>query len=94
MGFVVQAEILLRRVGQKIQESSTRLMFRVHLLGFLPGQYTLSQEMEETRAWFITRLLVNATRTGLPGVWTDEARAVAFQQIVGLARELKTGYHI
>jgi len=65
-----------------------------HLLGFLPGQYELSPEMEETRTWFLNRLLDNATKTGLPGVWTEEARAVAFQQIVALAQELKTGYHI
>jgi hypothetical protein len=64
------------------------------LLGFLPGQYNLSPEMEETREWFLGRLVANTLHTNLPGVWTDEARMPAYSEVLSLADALKLRYHI
>ncbi len=59
------------------------------LLGFLPGQYELSPEMEETRKWFVYRLQANALNTNLSGVWDDKARTPAYNEVIALAKELE-----
>jgi len=64
------------------------------ILGFLPGQYQLTQEMDETRHWFLTRLLANTLCTHLPGVWTDDARRPAYSEVLSLADALNVRYHI
>lgn len=58
------------------------------VLGFLPGQKKLSLEMQETRAWFVRRLLENTMNTGLPGVWEDVPLSHAYREIKGLAEDL------
>jgi hypothetical protein len=58
-------------------------------LGFRPGQSKLSPEMAQTRDWLLVRLLLNITPTGLPGVWSDEVRSAAHEQVIELANELQ-----
>jgi hypothetical protein len=59
------------------------------VLGFLPSQSTLSPDMEETRTWFLRRLLDNTMNTGLPGIWEDEPLSLPYQEIRSLADELR-----
>jgi hypothetical protein len=57
-------------------------------LGF-DGGYCLSKGMEQTRNWFVARLWANASKTGLPGVWSDKARQIAISQIEEMFRRLE-----
>lgn len=55
-------------------------------LGF-NGEYELSKGMLQTRNWFLARLYFHTLNTGLPCIWSDQARQVAFDQVKSLAKK-------
>jgi hypothetical protein len=56
------------------------------LLGFIPGKYDLSPGLQQTRNWFTARLIKNMLGSGLTGIFSDEGRQYAWQEIQQIAR--------
>lgn len=52
----------------------------MELIGFLNPRYVLSSGLEQTRNWFVARLYAN-TLDELPGIWSKNARMVAYKQV-------------
>lgn len=57
-----------------------------YLLGFY-GNYPLTPELEETREWFVERLIKNID-CDLKGIWSREGREKSKQQIIEIAGDL------
>ena len=59
------------------------------LLGF-NGDHPLSTGLEQTRNWLLARMHANMM-SDLPGVWSKEAKAPAYQQVVDMAHRFGLG---
>lgn len=57
------------------------------ILGFIGNEYVLSKGMEQTRNWFLARMVSNL-KSDLPGVWCEEARGFAYEQVGEIITEL------
>lgn len=68
------------------------------LLGFMPGQYNLSDGLKQTRNWFLARICKNifAGDETLGGIWSKKMRVPAMNQINYIIERIKEvdGYTI
>jgi len=58
-------------------------------LGFMPNQYELSEGLQQTRSWFLQKLLQNTLNTQLTGVMSDVGRSNAWKETVMLSNQIK-----
>lgn len=59
----------------------------MELLGF-DGSYPLSKGLEQTRNWFLARLHKNSANTGMGGIWSEQARQIAKNQVERIVNKL------
>ena len=55
------------------------------------NNYVLTDGMKQVRTWFLWRLLNNAFGQNMSGIWSDEVRKIAQNEILELAEEFNVG---
>lgn len=58
------------------------------ILGF-DGSYELSPGLTQVRNWFLGKLKINMLDTGLPGIWSDTARQISYDQLNMVIEDIK-----
>jgi hypothetical protein len=58
------------------------------ILGF-DGSCELSPGLKQVRNWFLGKLKMNIADTGLPGIWSDTARQISFDQLNIVLEDIK-----
>lgn len=58
------------------------------ILGF-DGSCELSPGLKQVRNWFLGKLKINMLDTGLPGIWSDTARQISWDQLNMVLEDIK-----
>lgn len=58
------------------------------VLGF-DGNYELSPGLKQLRNWFLGKMKLNMLDTGLPGIWSDTARQISYEQLNMVIKDIK-----
>jgi hypothetical protein len=58
------------------------------ILGF-DGSCELSPGLKQVRNWFLGKLKMNIGDNGLPGIWSDTARQISFDQLNIVVEDIK-----
>lgn len=60
----------------------------LNILGF-DGSCELSSGLKQVRNWFLGKLKINILDTGLPGIWSDAARQISYDQLNLVLNDIK-----
>jgi hypothetical protein len=59
-------------------------------LGFMPGQYDLSEGLKQTRNWFLARIMVNIfSGASLGGIWSMRGRTAAQSEVIEIIKQVE-----